>query len=55
MNENVPWIGFYSRKVCADVYIDDLAVGKDNWMMKLNAVYQDTKLRERYRGMPCEV
>ena len=55
VNENVPWIGFYSRKVCADVYIDDLAVGKDNWMMKLNAVYQDTKLRKRYRGMPCEV
>lgn len=55
VNENLPWLGFYSRKVCADMYIDDLAVGKDNWMMKLNAVYQDTKLRERYRGVPCEV
>ena len=55
VNENVPWIGFYSRKVCADVYIDDLAVGKDDWMLKLNCIYQDTKLRERFRGGPCEV
>ena len=55
VNENVPWIGFYSRKVCADVYIDDLAVGKDDWMMKLNSIYEDTKLRERFRGGPCEV
>ena len=55
VNENVPWIGFYSRKVCADVYIDDLDVGKDDWMMKLNSIYEDTKLRERFRGAPCEV
>ena len=55
VNENVPWIGFYSRKVCADVYIDDLAVSKDDWMMKLNSIYEDTKLRERFRGGPCEV
>ena len=55
VNENVPWIGFYSRKVCADVYIDDLAVGKDNWMMKLNSIYEDTKLRERFGGGVCEV
>ena len=55
VNRNVPWIGFYSRKVCADVYIDDLAVSKDDWMMKLNSIYEDTKLRERFRGGPCEV
>ena len=55
VNENLPWIGFYSRKVCADVYIDDLAVGKDDWMMKLNSIYEDTKLRERFRGGSCEV
>lgn len=55
VNENVPWIGFYSRKVCADVYIDDLGVSKDDWMMKLNSIYEDTKLRERFRGEPCEV
>ena len=55
VNENVPWIGFYSRKVCADVYIDDLAVGKEDWMMKLNSIYEDTKLRERFRGGTCEV
>ena len=55
VNENVTWIGFYSRKVCADVYIDDLGVSKDDWMMKLNSIYEDTKLRERFRGGPCEV
>ena len=55
VNENVPWLGFHSRKVCADVYIDDLAVGKDDWMMKLNSIYEDTKLRERFRGGPCEL
>ena len=55
VNENVPWIGFCSRKVCADVYIDDWAVGKEDWMTKLNSIYVDTRLKERYRGGPCEV
>ena len=45
VNENVPWLGFYSRKVCADVYIDDLAVSEDDWLLKLNAVYINTKLK----------
>ena len=55
MNENVPWLDSCSRKVFADVYIDDLAVSEDDWMMKLNSIYEDTKLRERFRGGSCEV
>lgn len=49
VNENVPWTGFYSRKVCADVYIDDLAVSKEDWMMKLNSIYLDTEFKRIQR------
>ena len=45
VNKNVPWMGFYSRKVCADVYIDDLAVEEDNWIRKLNAILINTQLK----------
>lgn len=55
VNDNMPWIGFNSRKVCADVYIDDLAVGKEDWMTKLRCIYEDTKLRTKFKGDSYEV
>lgn len=32
INENLPDIGFYSRKIVADVYIDDLGIEPYSWL-----------------------
>lgn len=44
VNSNVPWLGFDSRKIVADYYIDDCAVYVHN-TIKLKAILYDSKLR----------
>lgn len=44
VNQNVPWLGFDSRKIVADWYIDDCAIHVHD-MVKLKAILHDSKFR----------
>ena len=45
VNQNVPWLGFDSRKVVADWYIDDRAVNTLD-KTKLRAILHDSRFRQ---------